>query len=306
MASWLSALARTRRTIAAALARVFTPGKADDEESLEDLEACLIQADVPVRLVAQLMADLEKSSDRERIGRKEMLARVLTGTLRHGRSFDWKVLPKPFTVLVVGVNGSGKTTTCAKLAWLAQQAGCRPLLGATDTFRAAGADQLKWWADHLSCDVVAGAAGADAAAVAYDALAAAEARGADVLVVDTAGRMHTRQPLMQELQKTRTAMSKRLARAPDETWIVLDATLGQNAIVQAKVFHEAVPLTGAIISKLDGSAKAGFVFAVAKELNIPILFAGLGEAKEDLATFDPESFVQALLGVDENLSPAAT
>ena len=196
---------------------------------------------------------------------------------------------------MVGVNGSGKTTTCAKLAHTAIQQGRQPLLAATDTFRAAGADQLKLWAKDVGCDVVAGAPGADAAAVAYDALDAAVARGRDLVIVDTAGRMHTKEPLMKELQKVRGAMAKRVSGAPHETWIVLDATLGQNAVMQAKVFHEAVALTGVIISKLDGSSKAGFVFSINREMGIPIRFVGLGEKMDELVPFEPEKFVGALM-----------
>jgi fused signal recognition particle receptor len=170
------------------------------------------------------------------------------------------------------------------------------LLAAGDTFRAAGVEQLKWWANHLKCEIVAGATGADAAAVAFDAAAAAQARGSDVLLLDTAGRMHTKTPLMQELQKVAAALAKKMPGAPHEVWLVLDATLGQNALVQARQFHAAIPLTGAIIAKVDGSSKAGFVFAVAKELGVPIRFIGLGEGEEDLQPFDAEKFVTAMLG----------
>ena len=295
MVTWINALARTRKNITGTLARVFSRETPPDEVSIEELEATLLQADVPVRLAAQLTGDLQKAYRGLRVSKKEMLKKILVDALPAAAPFEWRRPEKPLTVLIVGVNGSGKTTTCAKLAHLAAEAGAQPLLAATDTFRAAGADQLKWWAGKLDCEVVAGAAGADAAAVAYDALEAALARKMDVVIVDTAGRMHTRLPLMQELQKVRNSLAKRQPGAPHETWIVLDATLGQNAIIQARQFHESVPLSGVIISKLDGSSKAGFIFSIAKELDAPIRFVGLGEGHGDLAPFDPNAFVDALL-----------
>jgi fused signal recognition particle receptor len=196
------------------------------------------------------------------------------------------------------VNGSGKTTTTAKLAHHAAAAGARPLLAAADTFRAAGSEQLRVWGARVGCDVVGGASGADAAAVAYDALAAAKARGNDVLLVDTAGRMHTKGPLMQELRKVSRSLGKGLPGAPHHTWMVLDATIGQNALHQAREFHAAVPLTGVVVAKLDGSSKAGFVFGVSRELGVPILFAGLGEQAGDLVPFEAAAFVDALLGLE--------
>ena len=194
---------------------------------------------------------------------------------------------------------SGKTTTAAKLAYQARLAGRKPLLGAADTWRAAGSRQLGIWAERIGCESVIGATGADAAAVAYDALDAAVARGCDLVLLDTAGRMHTREPLMRELQKVRAAMDKRLPGAPHHTWIVLDAMLGQNAVVQARQFHDLTPLTGVVATKLDGSSKGGFLFAVRQELDLPILFAGLGEGENDLAPFDPAGYVDALLATGE-------
>lgn len=304
MVTWIDALARTRRQIAGALARVFS-GRQKEDVSFEELEETLLRADVPVQLATKLVAEMEQAYKGLRVSRREVLRTILRDSLKSAAAgpFAWPPQPRPFVVLVVGVNGSGKTTTSAKLARHALRAGLQPLLGATDTFRAAGAEQLKWWGEHLGVESVAGAPNADAAAVAYDALDAAMARKKDVLIVDTAGRMHTKQPLMQELQKVRGALNKRLPGAPHETWIVLDATLGQNALAQARVFHEAVPMTGAVVAKLDGSAKGGFVFGVTRELGIPIRFAGLGESVDSLAPFDPEAFVDALLGEEV---PAAT
>ena len=296
MAGWGQALARTRKALAGAWRRVFG-GERPDDLPLEDIEAVLLGADVEAPLVADIIGDIESDPRLRGGARQEALFRLLRSRLPDAAP-DWLRRPDLTTVLVVGVNGSGKTTTCAKLAALARQRQRRPLLCAADTFRAAGSDQLRLWAARVGCDVVAGKTGADAAAVAYDALDAAHARGHDLLVIDTAGRMHTRQPLMQELEKVRRALQKRAPGAPEETWIVLDAALGRNAISQARQFHAVVPLTGVIVSKLDGSAKAGFVFSIARDLRVPIRFAGLGEGEHDLAPFDPDAFVRALLGED--------
>ncbi len=301
MATWIDALSRTRSQLGGVLRRLFAPSAGSaDRVTPEELEQRLLAADVPVRLAAELVEELERG-DGSRVPLAEMLRTTLLNSLGAGSPFEWRRGLRPLTLLVVGVNGSGKTTTCAKLAHQAMQAGLQPLLGATDTFRAAGADQLRLWAGRVGCDVVAGKEGADAAAVAFDSLDAAVSRNKDALIVDTAGRMHTKQPLMRELQKVRGALAKRLDGAPHETWVVLDATLGRNAVNQARVFHEAVPLTGAVVAKLDGSSKAGFVFSVTGELGIPIRFVGLGEGPDDLVPFDPGSFVDGLLGLDSKV-----
>jgi fused signal recognition particle receptor len=295
MASWLSALSRTRKLFSDALSKLWKGG-APEGITLDELEENLVRADVPVPLVGELMAHLHRDARRGGPEAVAVLRRQLRAALGNHADFAWASATKPRAILIVGVNGSGKTTTCAKLAHLAKNGGQRVLLAAGDTFRAAGVEQLKWWANHLKCEIVAGATGADAAAVAFDAAAAAQARGSDVLLLDTAGRMHTKTPLMQELQKVAAALAKKMPGAPHEVWLVLDATLGQNALVQARQFHAAIPLTGAIIAKVDGSSKAGFVFAVAKELGVPIRFIGLGEGEEDLQPFDAEKFVTAMLG----------
>ncbi len=298
MGSWFNSLRKTRERFSGALKGLFASPK-PDEATAEELADLLITADVPMRLVQTLSKELEKSASR-----KEPLLstfqRVLVDALGQNLPLDWATLPSPTVALLVGINGSGKTTTAAKLARMALRAGRKPLLGATDTFRAAGSHQLKLWADKIGCESVIGATGGDAAAVAYDAIDAALARQCDVVLVDTAGRMHTKEPLMRELQKVRAAMDKRLSGAPHHTWVVLDAMLGQNAVIQARQFHEMTPLTGAIVTKLDGSSKAGFLFAVRQELDLPILYAGLGEGADDLVPFDPETFVNALLDLDES------
>jgi len=301
MVQWISALARTRKRLSGGISRVFSRNTRFTEESREDLEEALIGADVAPMLADRWITQLEKAYRGLHVSRKTMLAKILTDALMaENLPFSWDAAPRPAVMLMVGVNGSGKTTTSAKLAWQAKQHGRMPILGATDTFRAAGADQLKLWADRVGCDVVAGAQGADAAAVAYDALDACLARGADTLIIDTAGRMHTRQPLMEELAKISRTLEKRLEGAPHETWVVLDASLGRNALVQARMFHETTPLTGAVVTKLDGSARAGFIFSVQHELGIPVRMVGLGEGMEDMVSLDPPAFVRALLGMDED------
>ncbi len=301
MAGWFRALGKTRRQLGGLLAKVF--GGKLDEDTLEDLETRLIQADIPVRIVQLILDDLEEgrhnSPEKARAAVRHHLLSLL------GESPDMQTAgASPYTILIVGINGSGKTTTCAKLAAAFKREGKKPMLCAGDTFRAAGSSQLGLWADKVGVPVVIGATGADAAAVAYDGMASAVARKADVLIVDTAGRMHTKAPLLEELKKVKRALGKVREGAPDETWIVLDASLGQNAVNQARVFHEQTPLTGCVIAKLDGSAKGGFLFAVRNELGIPIRYVGLGEQMDDLAPFDPDAYVDALLGREEDLKPA--
>ncbi|MDR0993429.1 MAG: signal recognition particle-docking protein FtsY [Verrucomicrobiota bacterium] len=297
MSSWFDSLKKTRSRFSSAWKELFSSPRLD-LATVEELTDLLITADVPLRLVEELSRKLEQAASRHEAP-TDAFRRVLIQALGKAPVLDWASLPLPAALLLVGINGSGKTTTAAKLARLAQQAGRKPLLGAADTFRAAGAHQLKIWADKIHCDAVVGATGGDAAAVAYDAIDAAIARRCDTVIVDTAGRMHTREPLMRELQKVHLAMGKRLPGAPHHTWVVLDAMLGQNAVIQARQFNEMTPLTGAVITKLDGSSKAGFLFAIRQELDIPIYFVGLGEGEEDLAPFEPESFVDALLQLDE-------
>ena len=294
MASWKDALSHTRQRLLSTFSRAFRNNRSLDDEMLEVLEETLLAADVPVRQVGEYLACLSGAMNRDLA--RENLRGLLGEALGERRSVDWEGERRPKVVLLVGVNGSGKTTTCAKLAKKVHQVGKKPLLGAGDTFRAAGSEQLKIWADRIGCDVVVGKTGADPAAVAFDAMDAAISRNADVLLMDTAGRMHTKQPLMEELIKVQRALAKRCAGAPDEVWMVLDSTLGQNSLIQAREFHRAVPLTGLIISKLDGTSKAGFLFGVAREVGVPIVFAGLGEGLEDLVPFDTNGFLDALLG----------
>jgi len=291
--NWLQGLRKTRARFADALRDALASPR-PDETTIEELSDLLVTADVPLRLVQAITRELEQTATRREPVR-DTFRRVLLNAIGPSPTLDWAALPAPTVILLVGINGSGKTTTAAKLAYQARLAGRKPLLGAADTWRAAGSRQLGIWAERIGCESVIGATGADAAAVAYDALDAAVARGCDLVLLDTAGRMHTREPLMRELQKVR----KRLTGAPHHTWIVLDAMLGQNAVVQARQFHDLTPLTGVVATKLDGSSKGGFLFAVRQELDLPILFAGLGEGENDLAPFDPAGYVDALLATGE-------
>ena len=288
MAGWLGALKKTRSIIS----QVFS-AKADIEEmEVEEIEEILLRSDVPARLAIQIADELESPS--RKAGRKDRLKEMLLTELGETKPFDWTISKKPLVVMLLGINGSGKTTTAAKLAKMAMGQQLKPMLCGSDTFRAAGSSQLKLWSERVGCDFVGGEMGHDAAGVAYNAVDAAIEKGCGIVLVDTAGRMHTKTPLMDELPKMCRSMNKRREGAPDEVWMVLDASLGQNAIVQAKQFNAVVPLTGIVVTKLDGSSKAGFLFSVRAELDVPILFTGLGEGEDDLVPFNPVEFVDAL------------
>ena len=291
MVAWASALSKTRNI----LKQVFSPSIGDvDELNVEDLEEILLRSDVPVRLVMEIVDQLDSAP--RRVSRKELLRDLLLSELGEAQSFSWPPGKDPFVLLLLGVNGSGKTTTAAKLAKMAKAQGLKPMLCGSDTFRAAGSSQLKLWSEKVGCNFVGGEMGDDAAGVTYNAIDAAIAKNCNPVIVDSAGRMHTKTPLMDELPKMCRSMDKRHPGAPHEVWMVLDASLGQNAVIQAQQFNKVVPLTGIVITKLDGSSKAGFLFSVRSELNIPILFTGLGEGEDDLVPFDPIEFVDALFG----------
>jgi len=291
MAGWFGALSRTRSLIQ----KVFAPAAGDAGElDAAELEDILLRADVPARLTMEIVEALDSTS--RRISRRERLRDLLMDALGEANPFSWPADKSPYVVMLLGVNGSGKTTTAAKLAKRALGRGLKPMLCGSDTFRAAGSSQLKLWSERVGCDFVGGEMGHDAAGVAFNAVDAALEKNCDVVFVDTAGRMHTKTPLMDELPKMCRAMNKRLQGAPHDVWMVLDASLGQNAIIQAKQFNTVVPLTGIIVTKLDGSSKAGFLFSVKSELAVPILFTGLGEGEDDLVPFDAGKFVDALFG----------
>jgi fused signal recognition particle receptor len=282
-------LSKSRRALTDQLAAAaFDPG---DDEAWERLEEALIQADVGVRATAELVRRLEVRPDLSDLG--AALAEEIAELLGEPPTLDLSA--RPAVVLVVGVNGTGKTTTIGKLASTLRDHGRSVILGAADTFRAAAEEQLEIWAQRAGADFVGGQRGSDPAAVAFDAVAAAEARGRDVAIVDTAGRLHTQANLMQELQKVRRVIGQRLDGAPHETLLVVDATTGQNGLVQARLFGEAVDITGVALTKLDGSAKGGIAVAIALELGLPVKLVGVGEQLEDLRPFDPHDFARALV-----------
>ncbi len=268
-----------------------------DEEKIEELEELFYQADLGSETsleLAELVRKLYKknvSGDALLQGIKEELLRQL-----HAIPLSEESLGSPHVVLIVGVNGNGKTTTVAKLAHYYQNQGKKVLIAAADTFRAAAIDQLEKWATSAACDLVKGKHGSDPAAVVFDAIEAAKNRGCDVVLVDTAGRLHTKTDLMLELEKIRRVCSKALPGSPHETLLVLDATIGQNGIDQAIMFHKFTPLSGIVLTKMDGTAKGGTAFAIQKKLQLPIKYIGTGETIEAFSLFDTDKFVEQLIG----------
>jgi fused signal recognition particle receptor len=293
---WKSGLAKTSKTAFGQLANLLGATEIT-RETWDDLEALLIQADLGMETTSEVLESLRLLARDQGLIRTEELSEALHAELR-ARLDDPPVLNwanKPSVIMVVGVNGSGKTTTIAKLGQRFQSEGNTLLFGAADTFRAAAVDQLQVWGDRLGVDVIAGAPESDPGAVAFSAIQSGVARGVDVVMIDTAGRLHTRFNLMEELKKVYRVIGKALPGAPHAVWLVLDATTGQNALQQAKAFKEAVGVTGIILSKLDSSARGGMTFAIQRELGLPILFAGLGEKPEDLIPFDPDAFIHGIL-----------
>jgi fused signal recognition particle receptor len=291
-------LARTRATLARGLAALAGRGPAMNDQVLEDLEESLILADVGIAASRRLIENLRHAVRREglRDGTEvlERLRRNMLEMLAPCKAPPWTA-QLPYVLLVVGVNGVGKTTTVAKIAHFARHGGKRVLLAAADTFRAAAVEQLQRWGERLEIPVVAQAQGADAAAVAHDALAAALAREVDLLIVDTAGRQHTHGDLMEQLKKIRRVLGKLQPGAPHEVLQVLDAATGQNALSQLQHFHAAVGVNSLVLTKLDGTAKGGVLLALAERFRLPVRFIGVGEGLDDLRPFHAEEFVQALL-----------
>jgi fused signal recognition particle receptor len=290
-------LQKTHNKLTHEINRIVTRSPKLDARTLEELELALIAADFGMPMTTRIVGAVRKSYESqggEAVDVFGVARREVEAALATNKPDLLRAASGPTVVSVVGVNGTGKTTTAAKLAWLIQQQGGLPLLGACDTFRAAAIEQIKTWGQKLKVEVVAGAYGADAAAVAHDAVTAAQARKADYLFIDTAGRLHTKHNLMQELQKVHRVMGKQLPGAPHEVLLVLDASTGMNALNQAREFNKAAPLTGLAITKLDGTSKGGMVLAIQQELGIPIKFIGIGELPGDLLPFDAESFARAL------------
>jgi len=270
-----------------------------DDETWERLEEALIMADVGARTTAEVVGRLEQEAASGRVEGGEALQRRLVELLAEiARTGDDRIdlREKPTVIMAVGVNGTGKTTTIGKLAWhLQKELRKTVLLGAADTFRAAAVEQLTEWAKRVGCDIVTGPEGSDPGAVAFDAIARGRERGVDVIIIDTAGRLHNREELMAELAKIRRVIGKQMPDAPHETLLTIDATTGQNGVRQAKLFSEAVPISGIVLTKLDGTAKGGIALAIAGELGIPVKLIGIGEALEDLRPFDAEDFAKALV-----------
>ncbi len=292
-------LSKTRTAIGGALRKLIGAGRAIDRRFLEELEETLLAADIGVAKTEEILSELQRRYKDGEIAKGEDLLAYLKQTLRAELANpDHELLldHKPYVVLVVGVNGAGKTTTIAKLAKRYKDQGKSVLIAAGDTYRAAAIEQLQIWADRVGVELIKSQTGGDAAAVAFDAVAAGIARGSDLVLIDTAGRLHNKEHLMRELEKVRRVMQKRLPTAPHATLLVLDATAGQNAVQQAKVFKDSMGVTGLVLTKLDGTAKGGAIIQVRRELGLPVRFIGVGEGMDDLQPFDPDAFVEAIFG----------
>ena len=298
-------LSKTQENLVGRVRSLLRAGRKIDEELMEEIEEILIQADVGVNTTMMLMENvrdivhskgLSDSSDLESVIQQEIL-NILDETDQPLDISDHQ----PYVILVLGVNGAGKTTTIGKLAHRFRSEDNSVLIAAADTFRAAAADQLQIWCDRAGAELVKGSQGADPASVVFDAVEAGKSRGADVVIVDTAGRLHTKKPLMDELAKIGRIMERTISGAPHEVLLVIDGTAGQNAIIQAKIFHEAVPVTGVAITKLDGTAKGGIVIAVKHEIGAPIKLIGIGEQLDDLRDFVAKDFTAALFQQESHL-----
>ena len=281
---------------------IFSGGKLD-EAALDALEEALYMADFGHETVEDILAEIKHAYKTDKTMRGEDAAKigaaVLTQVLQGAEGRVDVGQHTPEVICLVGVNGSGKTTTSAKLGSLYQKEGYSLLLGACDTFRAAANEQIKHWAERLNIDIVASQHGADSAAVAYDALEAAESRKRDIVILDTAGRLHTKTNLMKELEKMHRVIQKKEASAPHHSWLVVDGSLGSNSIEQARIFHKSFPLTGLIITKLDGTSRGGALVGIYRELKLPIYFVGLGERPEDLQPFSARNYANAIFGLPD-------
>jgi len=291
-------LTKTRNKISSSLASVLSLGRNIDEDLLTKLEETLISDDLGVETTDKLISELREAYRARKIAKTDDVIPFLKEHIKsywpdHDRQMHLAE-QGPTVVLVAGVNGTGKTTSIAKLAYIFQRSGKQVIVAACDTFRAAAVEQLAIWAERIGVQIVKHQTGSDPAAVAFDACEAALARGTDVLILDTAGRLHTKKDLMLQLTKIRDVVARKIPGAPNEVLLVLDATTGQNAISQAKLFTEAINVTGIFLAKLDGTARGGIVIGIKDQLDIPVKFVGLGEKPEDIAEFDPNAFVEAL------------
>jgi fused signal recognition particle receptor len=296
LSRWRNGLAKTSKATFGRIAGLLGATEIT-AATWDELEALLIQADLGIETATEVIESLQRLVRTEGLLRSDELERALRVELRNRLSEPPAVYwtEHPSVLLVVGVNGSGKTTTIAKLGKRFVDEGKSIVFGAADTFRAAAVDQLQVWGDRLGVDVIAGAPESDPGAVAFNAVQAGTARAVDLVIIDTAGRLHTRFNLMEELKKVHRVVGKAQPGAPHAVWLVLDATTGQNALQQARAFKEAINVTGVILAKLDSSARGGMAFAIKRELDLPILYAGLGEKPEDLQPFDPDAFIEGIL-----------
>ncbi|OHB66640.1 MAG: signal recognition particle-docking protein FtsY [Planctomycetes bacterium RBG_13_62_9] len=296
-------LGKTRAAINNSLTAVLSIGRKIDDELLDELEETLIKDDLGVETTEKLISELREAYRSRKIARSE---EVIPFLKEHIKGY-WPQQDRqlrtaetgPTVILVAGVNGTGKTTSIAKLAYILSRNSKKVIVAACDTFRAAAVEQLTIWAERIGVQIVKHHSGSDPAAVAFDASEAAVARGADFLILDTAGRLHTKKDLMLQLTKIRDVVARKIPGAPNEVLLVLDATTGQNAISQAQLFTEAINVTGIFLAKLDGTARGGIVIAIKDKLDIPVKFVGLGEKPEDIAEFDPANFVEALFGANK-------
>lgn len=293
--------AKTVSAIAAKTAAIFGQ-KPIDASSLETLEEALYTADFGVETTEEILAEIKNAYKKDKALHGQEAAQIGAAVLKRVLAGSEGVLTeataKPTVIAMIGVNGSGKTTTSAKLAWKLKEEGKTVTLAACDTFRAAAVEQLKTWATRLELDIVASHTGADSAAVAFDAFQAAKSRDRDYLIVDTAGRLHTKNNLMEELAKIRRVLQKHDASAPQHRWLVVDGSLGSNSIEQAKAFHQSFGLTGLVVTKLDGTSRGGALVGIYRQLKLPIYFLGLGEREEDLQPFSVDNYVKAVFGLE--------
>lgn len=293
--------AKTVSAIAAKTAAIFGQ-KPIDASSLETLEEALYTADFGVETTEEILAEIKAAYKKDKALHGQQAAQIGAAVLKRVLAGAEGVLTeaatKPTVIAMIGVNGSGKTTTSAKLAWKLKEEGKTVTLAACDTFRAAAVEQLKTWATRLDLEIVASHTGADSAAVAFDAFQAAKSRDRDYLIVDTAGRLHTKSNLMEELAKIRRVLQKHDANAPQHRWLVVDGSLGSNSIEQAKAFHQSFGLTGLVVTKLDGTSRGGALVGIYRQLKLPIYFLGLGEQAEDLQPFSVDNYVKAVFGLE--------
>ncbi len=297
-----TSLAKTKESVSSKIEDVIKSFKSVDEDLFEELEEVLIMADLGVNTSCEIIDRLRTAAKAKKIVEstelKAELKNILTEILAEGDN-KMELSGTPAVVMVIGVNGVGKTTSIGKLAYLYKQMGKKVVIAAADTFRAAAIEQLEVWADRADAEIIKQQEGSDPAAVIFDAVSAAKKRGADVLLCDTAGRLHNKKNLMEELKKIYRIIEKELPNSSKEVLLVLDATTGQNAVYQAQQFKEAADITGIILTKLDGTAKGGIVFAIKNDYNIPVKLIGLGEGVDDMGEFDPKSFVDAILGTEK-------